>query len=118
MNINRAVLVGRIVAPISVRKTSSGKNVCGLTLAVQNSKDYTSFIECTAWERIAEILAQYGKKGTLLGVEGKILQVKQKTKEGKNISKVIVNIDAIQLLGQVSSINNEEKIVSDELEWD
>lgn len=75
--INNVVLTGRLTKDVQLRKTASGKSVASLTVAVdrgrraegQPSADY---VPCIAWEKTAELLAQYCHKGSLIGVEGKV----------------------------------------------
>ena len=75
--LNQAVLVGRIVQDPELKETEKGK-VSNITLAVprsfKNSKgEYdTDFISCVLWKGIAENIAEYCKKGDLVGIKGRI----------------------------------------------
>lgn len=73
-DINSTVLIGRITKDIEVRKTQSGKSVAQFTLAVsRRGKDAgADFINCVAWEKAADVLAQYGHKGDRIGIVGRI----------------------------------------------
>ena len=70
--INRVILVGRLTKTPELKSTPNGKSVVNFTLAVQRDKDNTDFINCIAWSKTAEILAQYTLKGSLVAVEGRI----------------------------------------------
>lgn len=72
--INRVILVGRLTKDPEMRGTASGKKVCSFTLAVSKpGKDAgADFISCVAWEKTAELIAQYLHKGSQIGVEGRI----------------------------------------------
>lgn len=76
--LNQIVLVGRIAKEIEVKETDSGKKVCYITLACQrcykNEEGIyeTDFIPCTLWNGIAENVAEYCRKGDIVGVKGRI----------------------------------------------
>lgn len=70
---NNVQLYGRITADPDVRYTQSKKAVCSFTLAVNRQKrDEADFIRCQAWEKVAENLGKYVKKGDRLIVNGSI----------------------------------------------
>lgn len=73
--INQVALVGRLTKDVDVRKTQSNKSVATFTLAVDkivSGQKQADFIPCTAWEKTADLLAQYCHKGSLIGVTGRI----------------------------------------------
>jgi single-strand DNA-binding protein len=75
--LNQIVLVGRIVKEVEVKETDNGKKVSYMTLACPRSYkneqgEYeTDFIPCTLWNGIAENVAEYCKKGDIVGVKGR-----------------------------------------------
>lgn len=96
--INTAVLTGRLVKDPELKKTRTGKSVCGFILAVnkhikpQNGPD-ADFIACQAWGKTAEVICQYLQKGSLLGVEGRIETGSYDNPQGQRVytTKVVVN---------------------------
>ena len=75
--INRAVLTGRLTKDIELRSTVTGTSVAPFTLAVARSivregQQQADFINCVVWGRLAETMAKYLNKGSLIGVEGRI----------------------------------------------
>lgn len=76
--INNVVLIGRLTKDIDLRYTASGSAVGSFTLAVnrnftnQNGDREADFINCVIWRKPAETMANYARKGTLLGVVGRI----------------------------------------------
>lgn len=75
--INRAVLTGRLTKNIELRRTVTGTSVAPFTLAVARSivrdgQQQADFINCVVWGRLAETMAKYLNKGSLIGVEGRI----------------------------------------------
>jgi single-strand DNA-binding protein len=96
-DLNKVILIGRITADIELKETQSGKAYCNLSIACTMSKNketgnsVTEFINCTAWEKSAEILAKYATKGDLVYIEG-ALNTTSKDDNGKKTyyTKVIV----------------------------
>ena len=75
---NRVVLVGRLTKDPDLRYTPNGVPVATFTLAVnrtftnQQGEREADFINCVIWRRPAENVANYLKKGSLAGVDGRI----------------------------------------------
>ncbi len=86
---NNVQLIGRITRDIELKQTQGGKAYCNFSLAVPRefSKEETDFINCVAWEKKAETIEKYVKKGHKFGVIGRI-QIDQK--DDKYYTKVIV----------------------------
>ena len=116
--INRVVLVGRITKDPELRKTQSGLSTVSFTVACNRrvSKDQeqqADFINCVAWRQTADYMANYVKKGALLGVEGRI---QTRSYDDKNKHKVYVTeivCDSVQTLarGAESSAGNDYSTV-------
>lgn len=101
--INRVILVGRLVRDAELRKTQSGLSVASFTVAIDNRRGSqgeksTSFISCTVWNQAAENLYKFTKKGSLIGVDGRLMQRSYKKNDGTNASVVEVIADTVQFL--------------------
>lgn len=81
MNLNKAILVGRLTQDPESRSTTSGQTVCSFGMATNRTwtdsetkekKESTEFHNIVAWGRLAEIISQYLKKGNLALIEGRI----------------------------------------------
>ena len=76
--INNVVLVGRMTRDAELRYTQSNQAVATFTLAVnrnfknQNGEREADFINCVIWRQQAENLANWAKKGALIGITGVI----------------------------------------------
>lgn len=83
--LNHCVIMGRLTADPEIRRTSSGKAVCSVTVAVDNpGKDSgASFIPCVAWEKTAEFIEKYFSKGSLLALEGRLQTRSYETSKGE-----------------------------------
>lgn len=102
--INNVVLVGRLTKDPDLRYTSSGTGVATFTLAV--NRNFTSadgtreadFINCVIWRKPAETLANYAKKGVLIGVTGRIQTRSYENQQGQKVYVTEVIADNFQLL--------------------
>ena len=76
--INKVILVGRLTKDVEVRKTTSGISTASFTVACnrrgRNDQGGQSadFINCVAWRQSADFLGNYAKKGSIVGIEGRI----------------------------------------------
>ena len=112
--INRVVLVGRITKDPELRKTQSGTSVVSFTIAcnrrVPSQGQDADFINCVAWGKTADFMAQYAKKGALLGLEGRIQTRSYDDKDGKRVYVTEVVADSVQFLEskkQAENVQNE-----------
>ena len=112
--INRVVLVGRITKDPELRKTQSGTSVVSFTIAcnrrVPSQGQDADFINCVAWNKTADFMAQYVKKGALLGLEGRIQTRSYDDKDGKRVYVTEVVADSVQFLEskkQAENVQNE-----------
>lgn len=102
--INRVVLVGRLTKDVELRYTPSGVAVAKFTLAVNRPFNNTSgekeadFINVTVWRKPAENSANYLKKGSLAGVEGRIQTGSYEGTDGKRVYTTEVMADSVQFL--------------------
>jgi single-strand DNA-binding protein len=106
--INRVVLVGRLTKEPTLRKTQSNASVASFTCAVnrrfQQQEQTTDFINCVAWNKTADFIAQYGRKGALVGIEGRIQTRNYDDATGKRVYVTEIVCDSIQLL-ESKSVN-------------
>lgn len=118
MALNSVALSGRLVTdPISKTVGNDNLSVCLFTIAVdKKGKDAgTNFIDCTAWRGTADTIAKYFKKGSMIGISGRLNQETWE-KEGKKNSKLGVVVDDFTFLSSVSK--KEDKSSSSEEDLD
>ena len=99
-DLNNVILVGRITAEIELAYTPSGAAYSNFSLAVNrkyNDKEEVSFINCTSWNKTAEIMSQYCKKGSQVAVSGELIQDRWE-KDGQKQSKIKVVVRNVQFL--------------------
>ena len=107
-DINQAVLVGRLTSDPEKRSTNSGKTVVSFSIACnRRGRDAgADFINCVAWEKTAQIIADYAKKGSQLGVVGRIQTRNYETKDGKTVKATEVVVNEVMLLGSKPKTEN------------
>ena len=97
---NAWVGIGRLVRDPEVRYTQSGKACAKFTLAIDRRRSgdgnqQADFIQCVAWEKIAEIISQYCTKGKKIAVEGRI-QTRSYEKDGRKIYVTEVVVQSME----------------------
>lgn len=92
--LNKSILMGRITHTPEIRETQNNKKVMNFSIAVNrgNKDEGTDFFNCVAWEKRAEFIEKYFKKGDAIIVSGKLQTRKYENKEGaaKIITELIV----------------------------
>lgn len=110
--INNVVLVGRLTKDADLRYTSNGTAVASFTVAVnrqftnQKGERDADFINCVAWRKTAETLANFTRKGSLVGLEGRIQTRSYDNQQGQRVYVTEVVVDTFSML--------ESKSVSDQ----
>ena len=117
MALNMVCLTGRLVKDPSVRMV--GKDsilVCSFTIAVdKKGKDAgANFIDCTAWKGLGETIEKYFKKGSPIGITGR-LNHEVWEKDGQKNSKLSVIVDDFTFLGSKEEKPAQEESESDEM---
>ena len=79
--INKFMGTGRLVQSPELRYTSSNKPVCEITIAINNTKEDTTFLKITIFGKIADTVNEYCRKGDLIGV---VCSVRNHNWEDKN----------------------------------
>ena len=95
---NLVVLTGRLTADPELKTTPNGTNVTTFSIAVERrfrsgEERQTDFITIVAWQKTAEFITRYFKKGNLIGIEGAIQTRRYQDKNGNNrtVFEVIAN---------------------------
>lgn len=101
---NKIILIGRMVKDSELRVTQTGAKIGSFTLAVnrttknENGFYEADFFNCKAFNKTAEILNQYTKKGSQIGIEGRIQNRSYEDSNGikKYVTEILVS--ELQLL--------------------
>nr|DAX06708.1 MAG TPA: Single strand binding protein [Caudoviricetes sp.] len=90
---NSVQLIGRFVRDIDIKSVNEKTVVANFSLAVNGYGDKTDFINCVAFNKTAENLAKYTKKGDIIGITGSINTGSYENKKGDKVytTDVLVN---------------------------
>lgn len=83
---NKVILIGNIGKDPEIRATPNGTQVANFSLATNEKRggeDQTEWHRCVAFNRQAEVIGEYVRKGSKLAIEGKI-QTRKWTDRGGN----------------------------------
>ena len=108
VDVNHVVLIGRAGRDPEMRYFESGKVVTTFSLAVNRPlKDgQTDWFDVEIWGKPAEIAGEYVKKGSLIGIEGKVRWDSWLHREtGEPMTRPMVIADNIRLLGSKKDNN-------------
>ena len=109
---NIVILMGRLTRDPELKYTLNGKAYTTFTLAVQKTKDEAEFIDCVAWEKTAENIAEYFRKGNRILINGKIVTSTYESngEKRKSVKVQAFNFEFIDSknsgIGQNSNKNN------------
>lgn len=103
---NKVILMGNLTRDPEVRTTPSGQSVANFSLAVNrtwkgqdgSTQENVSYIDCVAWGKTGEIIAQYVQKGRPLLVSGRLDQ-RSWEQDGQKRSKVEVVVEDFNFVG-------------------
>ena len=87
---SKAIIAGNITRDPELRSTPNGASVCSFSVAVNRvyrdsngeQKEEVSFIDCSAWGKLGEMISQYAKKGSGVLVSGRLSQRSWEDKNG------------------------------------
>ena len=102
--LNSTCLVGRLTKDPELRYTPNNQAVATFSLAVnrnfknQNGDCEADFINCVIWRQQAENLANWAKKGALIGITGRIQTRNYENQQGQRVYVTEVVADSFQLL--------------------
>lgn len=112
--INNVVLTGRLTAEPELKYTGSGTAVISFNLAVDRifknaqGERETDFVNCVAWRKTAELIANNLRKGSLFGVVGRIQTRNYTNNEGKKVYITEVVCENLTFLEKKNSNQQSE----------
>ena len=102
--LNQIILVGRLTRDITVNKSENGVKVATISIAVPRSfKNVegvydTDFIDCVAFDLVAENTSEYCSKGDIVGVKGRVQSKSIELEDGKKENKLEIICEKITFL--------------------
>lgn len=112
--INRVVLVGRLTRDVELRYTNNGAAVASFTAAV--NRQFTNaqgereadFINCVIWRKAAENFANFTKKGSLVGIDGRLQTRSYENQQGQRVYVTEVVVENFALLESRSTTQQRD----------
>jgi single-strand DNA-binding protein len=105
---NKVILLGNLTRDPEIRYTPKGSAVCDLGIAVNRQytlengerREEVTYVDVVLWARLAEIAAEYLKKGRPIFIEGRLqLDTWDDKQSGQKRSKLRVIGENMQMLG-------------------
>lgn len=112
---SKAIITGNLTRDPELRTTPNGASVCSFSVAVNRvyrdsngeQKEDVSFIDCSAWGKLGEMINQYAKKGSGVLVSGRLDQRSWEDKtDGKKRSRVEIVVEDFNFTGSARSDNS------------
>lgn len=106
--LNCVTLMGRLTADPEIRTTTSGKDVCTFSIAVERScakqgeERVADFIKIVAWQSIALFVSRYFTKGSMIAIQGAIQTRSYEDKDGKKRTAFEVLVREVSFCGEKS----------------
>jgi len=105
-NLNRVFLMGNLTRDPELRYTPNNTAIVRIGVAVNRrwrnqageDQEETTFVDCDAFGRTAEVISQYLKKGRPIFIDGRLRLDQWQDKEGNNRSKMLVVIENFQFV--------------------
>ena len=105
-NVNKVILIGNLTRDPDSRELPSGSVVVEFGMAINRKwkgkggdGEEVCFVDCTAWGRTGEVIAEYCHKGEPIYVEGRLKLDSWEGRDGTKRSKLGVVVENMQLLG-------------------
>ncbi len=105
-NVNKVFLMGNLTRDVELKFTPSNQPVATFGLAMNRryktkdgeNREETTFVDCEAWARTAEVMNEYLAKGRPVFIEGRLKLDQWQDKEGNNRSKLRVVVENFQFI--------------------
>lgn len=108
---NIVILKGRLTKDVSLLFGQSGTPYTSFTVAVNRyskDKDLTDFILCTAFNKTAEFIAEYFRKGQEILIKGNV-KVDSYEKDGNKITRQYIIVENVEFVGSKKEDENSTK---------
>lgn len=113
---NKVILSGRLTKDVIVNEYGENK-VCKNSIAINRKikgVEETNFFEIDVWNKSAEYLEKYGKKGNKVLIEGELRTSSYMNSMGNNVSKTFIYVSNVEILDS----NLPSKQDNDDLNFD
>lgn len=105
-DLNSFNCTGRLTRDPQARATPSGQSICNFTIAISEKykdKERTTYLDCEAWGRVGEVIAEYQSKGDQVGLSGSLQLDQWDDKDGNKRSKIKLRVERMTMLQKAKS---------------
>lgn len=111
---NKLTIIGNLTRDPELRTTTTGKNVCSFSVAVnkrnrQNGQDEADFFNVSTWNGLADICSKYLSKGRKVAVVGSVSLHTYTTQKGEQRADMQVTADDVEFLSPRGEPINTDK---------
>lgn len=96
---NKVCLVGRLTSDPQLYEATNGTKQTKFSVAVNRLKEGADFINCIAWNKQAELMCKYLKKGNQIAIEGRIQTGSYDDKDGNKRYTTDVIVENLTFIG-------------------
>ena len=111
---NNITLMGRLTRDPELKYSQAGKAYCRFSLAVQRefNREEADFINCLAFGKTAETIAEWLGKGRRIALNGRIQTGNYENKNGDKVSTFEVVADRFEFVDSAKSDTNKNQSYS------
>ena len=111
--LNVVTLIGRLTADPDLRYSPEGVARARFTLAVdrphaKDGQQQTDFVDIVAWRRLAEVVAEYTRKGSLVAVQGRLQIRSYEDRDGNRRKAAEVVADEVRFLDRAKREDSDD----------
>lgn len=107
--LNVVAIMGRLARDPELRQTTTGKSVASFRIACDrgrkdaNGQSQVDWLDVVAWDRIAEFICKYFRKGALIVVDGRLQSRQYQDKSGQNRTAIEIVVQNTNFCGKSDS---------------
>jgi len=99
---NKVILIGNLTKDPEIRNTQTGKKVASFSIAVNEGKDKVQYFNCSAWDKLADVLELYIKKGTKVAISGSLQNRSWDKPDGTKAYATDISVRELDILSSKS----------------
>ncbi len=109
---NKVIIIGNNTKDVELKQTSSGTAVVQFSIAVKrifktNGQNESDFFDCVAYNKTAELISQYVKKGDKVAIDGRLQTRNYTNKEGRKVYVTEIIVENVEFLGGKKQENQD-----------
>jgi len=101
---NHQTIIGRLTRDPELKYLENGTAICNFSVAVNRrfNKEVTDFFNAVAWKKVGELCSEYLKKGSQVGIVGRMESRKYENRDGQKVTAWELQVDEVEFLSPKS----------------